>query len=205
MKKRYLKMVRSALRSLRHPRLRHRPWWKSITKPVANRQLWIPCRDTVAHGLAIGLFFSLIPIPFQMLPAALVAIRAKANIPFAMAACWITNPLTTGPILWAQYTLGNWMCNTLRVPVPHFTFDALSDWIRNTLGISIPHFSFDVPNVGNIDIGNFNAASFLLGMFTIACLAPFLAYPLVHLFSAIMPHHLPVRKKVVVAPVTETE
>lgn len=119
-----------------------------------------------------------------MLPAALVAIRAKANIPFAMAACWITNPFTTGPILWAQCMLGNWMHNTLGVPMPDF----------------LSRHSFDIP-----EVGNFNAASFLLGMITIACLAPFLAYPLVHLFSAIMPHHLPVRKKAIVAPVSEAE
>jgi len=184
MKKRYLKMVRSALRSLRHPRLRHRPWWKTITKPVANRQLWIPCRDTVANGMAIGLFCSMILMPFQMLPASLIAMRMKANVPFAMATCWITNPLTTGPVLWAQCMLGEWMRNSLGVPMPLF----------------LSRHAFDVPEVGSL-----NAASFLIGMITSALLAPILAYPIVHLFSAIMPHHLPVRKRAVAAPVSEAE
>lgn len=184
MKKRYLKMVRGALRSLRHPRLRHRPWWKTITKPVANRQLWIPCRDTVASGMAIGLFCSMILIPFQMLPAALIAMRMKANVPFAMATCWITNPLTIGPVLWAQCALGEWMRNTLGVPMPHF----------------LSRHAFDVP-----DVGSLNAASFLLGMIASALLLPMLAYPIVHLFSAIMPHHLPVRKKAVEPPASEAE
>ncbi len=174
MKKRYLKLVRHAFRSLRHPQLRHRPWWKAITRPVANRQLWIPCRDTVASGLAIGLFFSMILMPFQMIPAALVAMRARANIPFAMAACWVTNPFTLGPVLWAQCELGQWMRDSLGVPMPDF----------------LSKDAFQVP-----DVGTLNVASFLLGMITSALILALLAYPIVHLFSAVMPHHLPVRKR----------
>lgn len=173
MKKSYLKLVRSAFRSLRHPRLRHRRWWRVLTRPVANRQLWIPCRDSVANGLAIGLFFSMIMMPFQMIPAALVAMRAKANIPFAMAACWVTNPVTIGPILWLQCVMGEWMRHTLGVPMPHF----------------LTRHSFHVPEAGTL-----NFASFLLGMSSSAVLMALLAYPLVHIFSAVLPQHLPVRK-----------
>lgn len=174
MKKRYLKLVRRAFRSMRHPRMRHRPWWQAVTKPVSDRALWIPCRDTVANGLAIGLFFAMLLMPFQMLAAALVAMRARANIPFAMAACWVTNPLTLGPILWAQCALGHWMRTTLGVPMPHF----------------ISRDVFTIPDVGTV-----NSASFLLGMSTSSLVVALCAYPLTHLFSAMMPHHLPVRKK----------
>ncbi len=174
MKKGYLKMVRKAFKSLRHPRLRHRPWWKAATRPISNRALWIPCRDTVASGLAIGLFFSMMPMPFQMIPAALLTIRAKANVPFAMAACWVTNPVTTGPVLWGQGVLGHWMRESLGVPMPHFLVKA----------------AFHVPGVGS-----FNAASYFLGMITSAVVLALCAYPLAHLFSAIMPQHLPVRRR----------
>jgi uncharacterized protein (DUF2062 family) len=174
MKKRYLRLVRSALRSLRHPRLRHRPWWKAVTRPIATRALWIPCRDSVAAGLSIGLFFSMILMPFQMIPAALLAMRAKANIPFAMAACWVTNPVTLGPVLWGQCALGQWMRDALGVPMPHF----------------ISHVSFHIPDVGSV-----NAASFILGMMTSSVLLALCAYPIVHVFSAIMPQHLPVRRR----------
>lgn len=174
MKKRYLRMVRRAFRSLRHPRLRHRPWWQAASRPVANRALWIPCRDTVAAGLSIGLFFSMILMPFQMIPAALLAMRAKANVPFAMAACWVTNPVTIGPILWGQCALGQWMRDSLGVPMPYF----------------LAHVAFKVP-----DVGSLNAASFILGMISSGVALALLAYPLVHLFSAIMPQHLPVRRR----------
>jgi uncharacterized protein len=175
MKRHYLKLVRQALRSLRHPHLRHRRWWKFISKPIANRCLWVPCRDTVASGLAIGMFFSMMLMPFQMIPAALIAMRFRVNVPFAIAGCWITNPLTTAPILYGQFRLGQWLRDALSVPMPGF----------------LSKVQFDVPGVGQL-----NAASYILGMIVSGVALAILAYPLVHLFSSIMPQHLPVRRRV---------
>ena len=166
-------MVRQALKALRHRRLRDRPWWRTISRPIANRALWIPCRDSVANGLAIGLFFSMMLMPLQMLPAALIAMRSRANVPFAMAACWITNPLTAPAAIYAQMELGMWLQKTLSLPVPHF--------------LSMAHH---VPGVGSV-----NAAAYILGMLTSGVVVALCAYPIVHLFSAIMPHHLPVRRR----------
>lgn len=174
MKKRYLKLVRQTQRSLRHPQLRHRRWWRVLTRPITNRCLWIPCRDTVATGLSIGLFFSMMLMPFQMIPAALIAMRVRANVPFAILGCWVTNPLTTPPALYGQFMLGQWMREALSVPMPHF----------------LVMVQFEVPRVGQL-----NAASFILGMLTSGVLLALSAYPLVHLFSAVMPHHLPVRRR----------
>lgn len=174
MKKRYLRLVRQALKSLRHPQLRHRPWWQALSRPIANRRLWIPCRDTVASGLAIGFFFSMMLMPFQMIPSALIAMRLKANVPFAMAACWITNPITTPPVLYGQFVLGHWLRESLSVPMPDF----------------LTHVQFDVPGVAPL-----NAASFILGMITSAVILSLCAFPLVHLFSFLMPHHLAVRRR----------
>jgi hypothetical protein len=139
-----------------------------------DRSLWMPCRDTVASGLAIGLFFSVMLVPFQTLPAAIFAMRLRANVPFAMAATWFSNPFTTAPILFAQFQLGQWMRDTLRVPMPAF----------------LTNVHFHAPGVGTL-----NAASFILGMITSGVLLALCAYPLVHLFSAIMPHLLPVRSR----------
>lgn len=174
MKVHYLRMVRRAFRALRHRRMRHRPWWRKITKPLFHRSLWVPCRDSVASGLAIGLFFSMMLMPFQMIPAAVVAMRARANVPFAMAACWLTNPVTTPPIMYAQFRLGQWMRDVLMVPMPDF----------------LTTVKFTVPLAGE-----FNVASYILGMLTMGVVTGLLAYPLVHLFAAILPHHLPVRKR----------
>lgn len=175
MSKHYIRLMRNALRSLRHPRLQRWPWWSAVTKPIAQRDLWIPCRDTAANGVTIGVFFAmLVPLPLQMLAAALVAMRARANIPLAMAFCWISNPLTSGPLIWAQCVFGNWLRDELGVTMPHFLTRDL---------VTIP------------EIGTVNSASFLLGMTSFAVLGALIAFPLVHLFSAILPHHLPVRRR----------
>lgn len=173
MKERYLRLVRKTYRMLRHKRLRDRPWWRAITRPLFDRRLWKPCRDSVASGLAIGLFFSMMLMPFQMLAAAILAMRARANVPFAMAGCWVSNLLTHVPIWLAQEWLGDWMRTKLHFPMPHF----------------LEKVHFPVPEAGDI-----NAASFILGMMVSGIVLALLAYPLVHLFSVWMPHHLPVRK-----------
>jgi uncharacterized protein len=174
MKERYLKMVRQSFRMLRHKRMRGRPWWRKLTKPLFDRHLWIPCRDTVASGLAIGMFFSMILVlPMQMIFAAVLAMRFKVNVPFAMAACWVSNIFTNVPIGMAQVWLGSWLRDALGFPMPGFLVKVY----------------FRIPEMGEV-----NAASFLLGMFVSAVLLALAAFPIVHLFSAIMPHHLPVRK-----------
>jgi uncharacterized protein (DUF2062 family) len=173
MKEKYLRLVRKSYRMLKHKRLRDRPWWRALTKPLFERSLWIPCRDTVAAGLAIGCFFSmLLVLPLQMLFSVVVAIRFRVNVPFAMLACWLSNMFTNVPIGLLQVAIG--------------------DWMRKTLGMRVP--GFEGVEISFMDL-NFNAASFILGMVVSGVLLALAAFPVVHLFSAIMPHHLPVLKR----------
>jgi len=169
MKKRYLRLVRSAFRALRHRRLRHRSWWRSLTKPLFARTLWVPCRDTVANGLAIGLFFSMIPMIPQAVVSAIIAMRARANVPIAMAACFLSNPFTNVPIWIVQAKLGSWLYHLLPLS---------EDFVPGHV---------KVPGVGLL-----NLATVILGVTASGVLLALISYPLVHLFSAIMPHHLPV-------------
>ncbi len=181
---------------LRHKRLRHRAWWQKLTRPLFDKQLWKPCRDTVASGLAVGFFFSMMAMPFQMIAAALVAMRVRANIPFAIAGCWVSNMVTHIPIWVGQEVLGEWMRDKLGFPMPDFLVNSAiqipeswekfytktkpGEWMSDTLGVALPE--------------DLNAASFLLGMMASGILFAFLAYPIVHIFSKFMPHHLPVLK-----------
>jgi uncharacterized protein (DUF2062 family) len=173
MKEKYLSLVRKSYRMLKHKRLRDRPWWRALTKPLFDRSLWIPCRDTVAAGLAIGCFFSmLLVLPLQMLFSAILAMRFRVNVPFAMLACFISNMFTNVPIGLMQVQMG--------------------DWMRKTLGIKVIGFeNVEIPIMGL----NLNAASFILGMIVSGVLLALAAFPVVHVFSAIMPHHLPVLKR----------
>ena len=163
-------MVRRAFRALRHKRLRHRPWWQKISKPLFHRSLWVPCRDTVASGLAIGLFFSMVPFIPQSIFAAILAMRVKGNVPFAIAACFISNPFTNVPFWVAQIWMGKCLIKMFSLPVPkgHLT----------------------LPGLGEVSVSDFIVGFPAMGLLMALC-----AYPLVHLFSAILPHHLPVKKR----------
>lgn len=174
MKKRYLWLVRRAYRTLRHPRLRHRGWWRRLTKPLFERRLWVPCRDSVAVGTAVGMFFAVMPMPMQSVAAALIAVRARANVPFAVGACFLSNPLTNVPIWISQLFIGNFVLKHLPVSMPG----------------EIMKLQTHLPGVGSINVGSFIVGSIVSGV-----LLALLAFPLVHLFSAIMPHHLPVLKR----------
>jgi len=169
LKVRYLRLVRSAFRTLRHRHLWHRPWWRTVARPLFNRNLWKPCSTTVSTGFSIGIFFAMLPIPFQMVAAALVAMRFRANIPFAMAACWVTNPFTQVPIIIAQFRLGHWMRETLSVPMPGF----------------LVRVDYPIPTVGPL-----NAASFTLGFITSAVVLAIVAYPFVQLVYSLLPKPL---------------
>lgn len=171
----YLRLVRRAYRALRSPGLRKRKWLQKLIVPMFHRELWHPCRDTVAAGLAIGLFVSQLPVPGQMILAGIGAVRFRANIPIALAACWVTNPITQIPIILFQEQLGDFLRDTVHIPIHPILKK-----------IQIP-LSF-IPGMENEVL---NGGSFILGFLSAAIILMLLAYPLVYLLSAIAPKLLP--------------
>lgn len=74
-----------------------------------RQSLWNFNRKSIAKAFAIGLFCAFLPIPFQMLPAAIAAVFFGANLPVSVALVWITNPLTMAPIFYVIYQFGAWI------------------------------------------------------------------------------------------------
>jgi uncharacterized protein (DUF2062 family) len=167
MKRNYLRLVRRAFRYLRHPRIRKRPWLLALTKPLYARELWHPCRYTVAGGVSIGIFCAMLPIPFQMLLAAIGCMRAKVNIPIAMGTCWISNPFTHPPLIVLQLSFGH--------------------WIRKYVDIALPFDKDTNIHFLELDITG-NPADFFVGCLSMAVLLSILAYPLVYGISAFLPN-----------------
>lgn len=67
--------------------------------------LWQVNCDAVAISVAIGFFIAFVPLPGHMLVAAGLAILLRSNIAVAIAAVWISNPLTMLPM----YGFGYWV------------------------------------------------------------------------------------------------
>lgn len=69
--------------------------------------LWVAHRRKVALGAAVGVAVGVIPLPTQMVLAALVALALRCNVAAAVAATWLTNPLTLVPIWGLALWLGS--------------------------------------------------------------------------------------------------
>lgn len=97
---------------------RHVPTRESIERnrflrPVAHRvlvpSLWRFNRRSVPRGVALGVLTGIL-FPFAHMPlAAMLALPARANVPVAVSATLLNNPLTFGPILYAAYQIGHWV------------------------------------------------------------------------------------------------
>ena len=74
-----------------------------------NKDLWRFNYSSTARACMIGMFWMMIPMPFQMLPAVVLCVYLRANIPLALICVWISNPLTWLPIYFANYLLGSYL------------------------------------------------------------------------------------------------
>ncbi len=91
----------------RHHRRSHRLLIRLFGRHRIPRQLWDFHRRSVRGGLCLGVFIGFTPtIPFHMIIAAVAAVFLRVNLPIAMLACWISNPITVGPIYWYGDKLG---------------------------------------------------------------------------------------------------
>lgn len=79
---------------------------------LQHPNLWNLNRDSVASGVAIGLFCGLIPGPLQMLGALLAAVLWRGNLPVALLATFYTNPLTIVPLYFVAVYIGSLLTGT---------------------------------------------------------------------------------------------
>jgi uncharacterized protein (DUF2062 family) len=75
--------------------------------------LWHLNRHSVAKAFAIGLFCAWIPLPTQMVFAAVAAIYFRSNLPLSVALVWLTNPITMPPLFYFAYRVGLLFMNSL--------------------------------------------------------------------------------------------
>ena len=163
----YSKLVRKSYRTLRHPKIRKVNWLNRIVLKLFKRDLWTPTRRRIAIGLSLGLFCSMLPIPMQMIIAGIICLFVRGNIPIALAACWISNPLTQLPLMFCQEQIGKSIRDVS-------TLDLLEP--INMQG-TIPLIDHTV-----------NLANFAVGVAVTSIGLAIIAVPLVYLFYMIVPN-----------------
>jgi len=100
----FLRKYQPALDAIRdHPLcVRYGGW-------LQHPRLWHFNRRSVPGAVAIGLFSGMVPGPFQMLVALLLAVPLRQNIPVALATTFYTNPLTIVPLYVLAYAYGHFL------------------------------------------------------------------------------------------------
>jgi uncharacterized protein (DUF2062 family) len=88
-------------------------------------------RRSVAGGVAVGLFFAWVPVPFQMVLSAIAAIVLRVNLPLSVVLVWTTNPITMPPMFYFAYKVGTWV---LGQKPARIKFELTVEWATQMLG-----------------------------------------------------------------------
>ena len=122
-------------------------WIKLLGPRLQDPSLWHINRRSFPLAVALGIFCAFIPVPFQMLLAAVGAIWLRVNILVAVPVVWISNPLTMGPMFYFCYLLGAKM---LGIEPGGFDFELSFDWLVNGLAAIWQPFLLGCFTVGAI-------------------------------------------------------
>ena len=120
---------------------------------ITDPMLWHINRRSISGAMFVGMICALIPLPGQMLFAALGAIWLRVNLPLCIALTWLTNPFTLVPILYAGYWLGSHLYG-----VPMLEIGQIKDAF-----VAMSHHLFSTGSVPATQ-GTFSLTAMLLGL-----------------------------------------
>lgn len=129
-----------------------------LAEHLHDPNIWHIHRRSSAGGAAIGAFCAFIPIPMQVVIAAVLAIFFRVNLPIAVVFTFISNPITIPPMFFYAHKLGSWLLGIQHEAVK---FKFSWDWFISTF----------------VDIWQ----PLLLGCFVLASLNASVTYSLVRL------------------------
>ncbi|MCZ6798633.1 MAG: DUF2062 domain-containing protein [Gammaproteobacteria bacterium] len=116
---------------LPHPRtITSSRWLKLLGPRLHEPSLWHLNRRSFAGAMAVGMFCAFLPIPFQMLLAAIAAVAFRVNILIAVPLVWISNPITVAPIFYFCYYVGALIMGT---EIHDFIIELDFDWLLSEL------------------------------------------------------------------------
>ena len=97
---------------------------------IYEPNLWHINRYSASMAFFVGLFVAFMPIPGQMILAAILAVRLRCNLPLSIGLVWITNPVTMPAIFYLSYRVGAMIID---VPVQPIEFELSWAWLTTSL------------------------------------------------------------------------
>ncbi|NKB97958.1 MAG: DUF2062 domain-containing protein [Pseudomonadales bacterium] len=123
--KRFLKYLPT-----RRELLQSRPL-RPISHLLQMEEIWHMNRRSVSGAFFIGLFAAFLPLPGQMIIAAVLAIATRCNLPISVGLVWLTNPVTIPPMFYFTYRLGAWLLN---MELETESIDLSVQWLWDNFG-----------------------------------------------------------------------
>lgn len=118
-------------RYMPHPdAIKEHPSVRWLGPMIHEPNLWHLNRRSVTLAFFIGVFVAFMPLPGQMVIAALAAILFSANLPLSACLVWITNPVTMPAFFYIAYKLGAIL---LDMPPTGFYFELSWEWFQTGL------------------------------------------------------------------------
>lgn len=104
-------------RYLPHPdKIIQHPALRFLGPRLADPSVWHLNKRSAAGATFWGLWCAFLPMPLQMLPAALLALLFRVNLPLCVVLVWVSNPITIPPLIWLTYLVGSQL---LGLPMPN--------------------------------------------------------------------------------------
>ncbi len=82
---------------------------RPFTALLSDPGLWVLSRRNTAKAFGVGLFTAWLPIPFQTVVVVSLVAWMRVNLPVAVLASFISNPISMGPMMVIAYQLGSFM------------------------------------------------------------------------------------------------
>lgn len=110
--------------------IKDHPSLQWLGKTLHDPNLWHLNRHSVSKAFLVGIFCALMPIPFQMVAAAMLSILIHSHLALSVALVWITNPVSAPVIFFLTYKLGAWI---LDLPKRGFHIELSWQWVTEGL------------------------------------------------------------------------
>jgi len=120
---------------------------QGLMAKLRNARVWSLDRRSIAKGVAAGLLICYLPLPFQMLLAALLACLCRANISIAILITWLSNPFTFVPINLFICQVGAWVLGEKK---PFSITRPALEWTRESIKMFAHEFYLWFSSLGKV-------------------------------------------------------